>query len=94
MTADLAILVLAPLLAPLAVAHGVDKVLFGIVMVLNLEIGYLTPPVGMNLIVATGAFRQPFREVSRAALPFIAIMLGGLALVMWQPWIALGWVTR
>ena len=90
MTADLAILLLAPLLAPLAAAHGIDKVLFGIMMVLNLEIGYLTPPVGMNLMVAAGAFRQPFWELSRAALPFIAIMLGCLALVMWQPWIALG----
>ena len=90
MTADLAILLLAPLLAPLAVAHGVDKVLFGIMMVLNLEIGYLTPPVGMNLVVAAGAFRQPFGELCRATLPFIAIMLGCLALVMWQPWIALG----
>lgn len=90
MTADLAILLLAPLLAPLAVAHGVDKVLFGIMMVLNLEIGYLTPPVGMNLMVAAGAFRQPFGELCRASLPFIAIMLGCLALVMWQPWIALG----
>lgn len=93
MTADVAILLLAPLLAPLAAAHGVDKVLFGIVMVLNLEIGYLTPPVGMNLVVAAGAFRQPFGELCRAALPFIAIMLGCLALVMWQPWIALGLVA-
>jgi len=90
MTADLAILLLAPLLAPIAVAHGVDKVLFGIIMVLNLEIGYLTPPIGLNLIVAASAFRQPFGELCRAALPFIAIMLGCLALVMWQPWIALG----
>lgn len=90
MTADLAIVLFAPLLAPLAVAHGVDKVLFGIIMVLNLEIGYLTPPVGLNLIVAAGAFRQPYGELCRAALPFIAIMLGCLALVMWQPWIALG----
>lgn len=90
MTADLAILLLAPLLAPLAMAHGVDKVLFGVMMVLNLEIGYLTPPVGMNLMVAVGAFRQPFGELCRASLPFIAIMLGCLSLVMWQPWIALG----
>jgi len=93
MTADLAILLLAPLLAPLAVAHGVDKVLFGIMMVLNLEIGYLTPPIGLNLMVAASAFRQPFRELCLATLPFIAIMLGCLALVMWQPWIALGFGT-
>lgn len=89
MTIDVAILVLAPLLAPLAEAYGYDKVLFGIVMILNLEIGFLTPPVGMNLIVAMGAFKQPFGVLCRAALPFIAIMLGTLAVVIWQPWIAL-----
>lgn len=91
MTTDVAILVLAPLLAPLAEAYGYDKVLFGIVMVMNLEIGYLTPPVGLNLIVAMGAFRQPFGVLCQAALPFVALMLGTLAVVIWQPWIALAW---
>ena len=89
MTADVAILVLAPLLAPLAEAYGYDKVLFGIVMVMNLEIGFLTPPVGLNLIVAMGAFKQPFAVLCHAALPFVALMLGTLAVVIWQPWIAL-----
>ncbi|MCW5633620.1 MAG: TRAP transporter large permease subunit [Rubrivivax sp.] len=92
MTTDAAILVLAPLLAPIAAAYGYDKVLFGIVMILNLEIAYLTPPVGLNLIVAMGAFKQPFGLLCRAALPFIGMMLGCLALVIWQPWIAMGLV--
>jgi C4-dicarboxylate transporter DctM subunit len=65
-------------------------VLFGVVMILNLEIGYLTPPVGLNLIVAMGAFKQPFGLLCRAALPFIGLMLACLALVVWQPWIAIG----
>ena len=90
MTIDTAILVLAPLLAPIAAAYGYDKVLFGIIMILNLEIGYLTPPVGLNLIVAMGAFKQPFGVLCQAALPYIALMLGCLVLVIWQPWIALG----
>ena len=92
MTIDTAILVLAPLLAPLAAAYGYGPVLFGIVMILNLEIGYLTPPVGLNLIVAMGAFKQPFGVLCRAALPFIVLMLGCLALVIYQPWIAMGLV--
>ncbi len=92
MTTDTAILVLAPLLAPLAEAYGYDKVLFGIIMILNLEIGYLTPPVGLNLIVAMGAFKQPFGVLCCAALPFIVLMLGCLALVIWQPWIAMALV--
>lgn len=93
-TTDVAILLLAPLLVPVAQSFGYDKVLFGIIMILNLEIGYLTPPVGMNLIVAMGAFRQPFGELCRAALPFVAIMLGCLATVIWQPWIAMALVQR
>jgi C4-dicarboxylate transporter DctM subunit len=84
-----AILVLAPLLAPLAAAYGYDKIVFGLIMILNLEIGFLTPPVGLNLIVAMTAFKQPFGLLCRAALPFIAIMFVCLVLVIWQPIIAM-----
>jgi C4-dicarboxylate transporter, DctM subunit len=94
MTSGEAILILAPMLAPLAMAYGVDKVLFGIIMIVNLEIGFLTPPVGLNLLVAMSAFKQKFGELMRAALPFIALMLGCLALVAWQPWIAMALVKR
>jgi len=93
MTTGEAILVLAPLLAPVAAAYGYDKVIFGLIMILNLEIGYLTPPVGLNLIVAMSAFKQPFGLLCRAALPFILLMLGCLLLVIWQPWIAMYFVT-
>jgi C4-dicarboxylate transporter DctM subunit len=80
-----AILILAPVLAPLAMSLGMDPVHFGILMVVNLEIGYLTPPVGMNLIVAASAYRESFREVVRAVLPFIALMLVGLVIVAAWP---------
>jgi C4-dicarboxylate transporter DctM subunit len=93
MTTGEAILVLAPLLAPVAAAYGYDKITFGIIMILNLEIGYLTPPVGLNLIVAMSAFKQPFGVLCQAAMPFIILMLICLALVIWQPWIAMYLVT-
>jgi C4-dicarboxylate transporter, DctM subunit len=93
MTTGEAILVLAPLLAPLAEAYGYNKVLFGLIMILNLEIGYLTPPVGLNLIVAMSAFKQPFGRLCIAAIPFIILMMLCLALVVWQPWIAMYFVT-
>jgi C4-dicarboxylate transporter DctM subunit len=93
MTTGEAILILAPLLAPVAASYGYDKVLFGLIMILNLEIGYLTPPVGLNLIVAMSAFKQPFGLLARAALPFIALMLLSLVIVIWQPWIAMWFVT-
>ena len=80
-----AILILAPLLAPIGAAYGIDKVTFGIIMIITLEIGYLTPPVGMNLIVAMTAFKQNFGLLCRAAMPYIALMLFCLAIVVWQP---------
>jgi C4-dicarboxylate transporter DctM subunit len=89
MTTGEAILVLAPLLAPVAQAFGYDKVVFGLIMILNLEIGFLTPPVGLNLIVAMSAFKKPFGLLCRAALPFIGLMLIGLALVVIEPRIAM-----
>jgi C4-dicarboxylate transporter, DctM subunit len=94
MTTGEAILVLAPLLAPVAAAYGYDKVIFGLIMILNLEIGYLTPPVGLNLIVAMSAFKQPFGRLCIAATPFILLMMFCLALVIWQPWIAMYFVNR
>lgn len=93
MTTGEAILVLAPLLMPVAESYGFNRVLFGLIMILNLEIGYLTPPVGLNLIVAMSAFKQSFALLCRAAVPFIVLMLCCLALVVWQPWIAMYFVT-
>jgi C4-dicarboxylate transporter DctM subunit len=84
-----AILILAPVLAPLAVAQGMDPVHFGIVMVVNLEIGYLTPPVGLNLIVAMSAFGASFRTVSRSVLPFVVLLLVALGVVCIWPGLSL-----
>jgi C4-dicarboxylate transporter, DctM subunit len=92
MTSGEAILILAPLLAPLAAAYGYDKVIFGIIMIVNLEIGFLTPPVGLNLLVAMTTFKQKFGDLIVAAVPFILLMLGCLALIAWQPWIAMALV--
>lgn len=93
MTTAEAILILGPILAPMAVVYGFDKVVFGIIMIINLEIGLLTPPVGLNLIVAMSAFKEKFGRLVRAALPFIALMIIVLALVSWQPQISLYFVN-
>ncbi|MEM7569079.1 MAG: TRAP transporter large permease subunit [Pseudomonadota bacterium] len=84
-----AILVMAPLLTPLAKGYGIDPVHFGIIMIVNLEIGYLTPPLGLNLIVAMGAFREDFLTIAKAALPFIAILAIGLGIVALWPALSL-----
>jgi C4-dicarboxylate transporter, DctM subunit len=84
-----AILIMAPILQPLASAQGIDPIHFGVMMVVNLEIGYLTPPLGMNLIVAMTAFRESFWEICKAVIPFVAIMLGALLIVAFVPELSL-----
>jgi len=80
-----AILILAPLLLVPAIAYGIDPVHFGVIMVINLEIGFLTPPLGLNIIVAMTAFRENFIEICRAVLPFIALIFGVLMVVTFVP---------
>lgn len=87
-----AILVLAPLLTPIAASIGMDKVHFGVMMIANLEIGYLTPPVGLNLFVAMAAFKEPFSMIVRAVIPFIGIMLVWLVIVAAWPGLTLFFV--
>lgn len=84
-----AILIFAPLLQPIAAEQGFDPVHFGISMIVNLEIGYLTPPFGLNLIVAMAAFNASFKEVCLAVIPFLAIMLIGLGIVVSLPALSL-----
>ena len=85
-----AILIIAPLLAPIAAELGIDPIHLGVVFIVNLEIGYLTPPIGINLFVASSVFRQPLGEVARGVIPFIGLMLAGLVAVTYVPSIAMG----
>ena len=88
-----AILILAPILLPIAQAYGIDPIHFGIIMVVNLEIGYIPPPIGLNLIVAMTAFKEDFLLICRSVLPFIALMVFVLILVVWIPGLSL-WLVR
>ena len=81
-----AILVLGPLLMTAAMAYGIDPIHFGIIMVINLEIGFLTPPIGLNLIVAMTAFKEKFGEICVAVLPFIGIIFTVLMIVTFWEW--------
>jgi len=84
-----AILMLSGILLPVAMAYGIDPIHFGIIMVVNLEIGFITPPVGLNLIVAMTAFKEDFLLICRAVLPFICLMLAVLILVVFIPELSL-----
>ena len=80
-----AIIVVVPLVLPVALEFGVDPVHLGIIFLTNLEIGYSTPPVGLNLFIASFRFEQPVVKLYRAALPFIGIMLIALLLITYIP---------
>ncbi len=82
-----AIAVVVPLIAPLGVAYGVDPFHLGIIFLVNLELGYLTPPVGMNLFLASYRFERPLPEVYRAALPFLGIRALAVLLVTYVPFL-------
>ena len=84
-----AILVLAPILTPMAIHYGINPIHFGIIMIVNLEIGYLTPPIGINLFVASGIFKEPLTDVIKAVVPFLFVMLLGLAIITIFPQISL-----
>lgn len=84
-----AILIVGPILAPIAYRFGIDPIHFGIIFIVNLEIGYLTPPMGINLFVASSVFGKPLVQVIRAALPFTLIMLGALAIITFVPSVSL-----
>jgi C4-dicarboxylate transporter DctM subunit len=86
-------LILAPILFPVAAKLGIDPVHFGIIMVVNMEIGMLTPPVGLNLYVTSGLTKLGLTEVSKAVLPWLATMLAFLMLVTYWPDLSL-WLPR
>ncbi|MDJ0653896.1 MAG: TRAP transporter large permease [Xanthomonadales bacterium] len=84
-----AVLILSPMLEPIASAQGIDPVHFGIITIVNLEIGYLTPPFGLNLIVAMSAFREGFWDICKSVVPFLLLMLLGLVVVTFVPRLSL-----
>ncbi|MCP5264850.1 MAG: TRAP transporter large permease [Burkholderiaceae bacterium] len=84
-----ATLVLSPLLLAPAIHYGIDPIHFGIIMVINLEIGFLTPPVGLNLIVAMSAFKENFLLICRSVVPFVLLMVAVLMVITFVPWLSL-----
>ena len=86
-----ATVVVVPLILPIALRYGVDPVHLGIIFLANLEIGYSTPPVGINLFIASQRFKRPVLSLFRAAIPFLVMMFGWLMLVTYIPAISLWW---
>jgi C4-dicarboxylate transporter DctM subunit len=88
-----AILVLTPLLAPIAASLGVDLIHFGIIMTVNLAIGMFTPPFGLNIFIAQALFKAPLSSIYPGLIPFIFINIIALGLVTYIPELSL-FLTR
>ncbi len=82
------IVIVAPLVFPIAIELGIDPIHLGIIMVVNMEIGMITPPVGLNLFVTSGVAGMPMMSVVKAALPFLGVLFVFLILVTYVPWIS------
>jgi tripartite ATP-independent transporter DctM subunit len=80
-----AIIVMVPLIQPIAARFGIDPVQMGVIFLANLELGYLTPPIGMNLCLSAYRFKQPMTSVYRATLPVYLILLAGVLLITYVP---------
>jgi len=85
-----AILVVVPLLKPLAAAYGIDPVQMGVIFIANLELGYLHPPVGINLFLSAYRFKKPMGTIIWATLPFLFILMGTVLLITYVPWMTTG----
>ena len=86
-----AIIVVVPLILPIAEQFGVNPMHLAIVFLTNLEIGYITPPVGINLFISSFRFNRPVLELYRVSVPFLFLMLFGLIIITYIPWLTLFW---
>ncbi len=85
-----ALVLVVPLLLPVAMSYGVDPVHLGIIFLANMQLGYLTPPVGLNLFIASYRFEQPITRIYRSSLPFFFILLLSVLIITYVPSLSLG----
>jgi tripartite ATP-independent transporter DctM subunit len=83
-----AILVVLPLISPLGEVYGIDPVHLGVIFIMNMEVGFLTPPVGLNLFLASYRFGKPFMEICRYVIPFLIVQLIVVLLVTYIPFLS------
>ena len=86
-----ALVIVVPIILPIAMGYGIHPVHLGIVFLANMQLGYFTPPVGMNLFIASYRFNKPVMTLYRASIPFFFLLLGAVLLITWVPWLSLWW---
>ncbi len=87
-----ALVIVVPLILPVALSFNIHPVHLGIIFLANLQIGYLTPPVGMNLFISSYRFGQPITAVVRSVIPYTLVLLAGLALITYVPWFSMAFM--
>lgn len=80
-----ALIIIVPLILPVALEYGIDPVHLGIIFVANMQIGYFTPPVGMNLFIASYRFKRSITELYVATLPMMLVLMGVVLLITYWP---------
>ena len=80
-----ALIIMVPLILPIAISYGIDPVHLGIIFLANMQIGYFTPPVGMNLFIASYRFNKPITELYKASIPFMIVLLIALLIITYWP---------
>jgi len=80
-----ALIIIVPLILPVAASYGIDPVHLGIIFLANMQIGYFTPPVGMNLFIASYRFNKPITELYKASIPFMIVLLIALLIITYWP---------
>ena len=85
-----AIIVVVPVIMPVALKVGIDPIHLAIIFIANLQVGYLMPPAGMDLLVASLAFDQPMTRMYRVAIPFVLVLFISLMVITYVPWLSLG----
>jgi C4-dicarboxylate transporter DctM subunit len=89
MEATSVVLIFAPIMFPIATALGINPIHLGIIMTVNMEVGMITPPVGLNLFVTSGIAQLPVTAVIRAAVPWLVVLFLALIIVTYVPWVSL-----
>jgi tripartite ATP-independent transporter DctM subunit len=88
-----ALVIVVPLILPIAIGYGIDPVHLGMIFLANMQIGYCTPPIGMNLFIASYRFEKPILLLYRATLPFLLILIVAVLLITYWPWLSLVFVN-
>ena len=89
-----ALVIMVPIILPVAVSYGVDPVHLGIIFLANMQIGYFTPPVGMNLFIASYRFNKPVTELYQAAFPFMIVLFAAVLVITYWPALSLVFLQR